>query len=241
MPVQAPLRCSILSSMSGVDSWAVTSSDHECGRACRLSRADLDFWKFLALTILPRPRRKRKAPRVWLTQRGSVFPGCRAVSPVAGAQEPLEAGPCPGENSSPGDRSPEAEEKQGLDRRCPTRGPDLALRELPLESRLMTPTELGRGGLEACGMYQGLGGGPSPQAWGRLAWAQQQPPRGPAPGICPTVGPGQRGRYVGRWPSCSARIRLGVSSGASAAICLCQSQCSGCRWGTGARWCLGWR
>lgn len=73
----------------------------------------------------------------------------------------------------------------------------------------------------------------TPQACGHLAWAQPWPPMGPAPGICPTVGPSRQGRCSGRWPSPGARIWLGVSSRASAAICLCQSQGSSCRWGAG--------
>ena len=71
--------------------------------------------------------------------------------------------------------------------------------------------------------------------------AQPQPPRGPTPGICPTVGPGWWGRCAGRWPSPSARIRLPVSSGASAAICPCQSQWWSCRWGPGWSWLSFWR
>lgn len=66
--------------------------------------------------------------------------------------------------------------------------------------------------------------------------AQPQPPRGPTPGICPTVGPGWWGRCAGRWPSPGARIRLPLSSGASAAICPCQSQRWSCRWDAGGGW-----
>lgn len=66
--------------------------------------------------------------------------------------------------------------------------------------------------------------------------AQPQPARGPTPGICPTVGPGWWGRCAGRWPSPGARIQLPVSSGASAAICLCHSQRWSCRWGAGGGW-----
>lgn len=104
-------------------------------------------------------------------------------------------------------------------------GPDWAVWSLCCGSRLMPPT--------SPGCAPGPGRGVHPQACGRLAWAQPQPPRGPAPGICPTVGPGWRGRCAGRWPSPGARIWLGVSSGASAAICPCQSQRSSCRWGAG--------
>lgn len=48
----------------------------------------------------------------------------------------------------------------------------------------------------------GPGPGVQPlQTSGRLAWIQLQPPEGPAPGICLTVGPGWWGRCAGRWPS----------------------------------------
>lgn len=43
---------------------------------------------------------------------------------------------------------------------------------------------------------------------------------------------GRRGRCIGRWPSPGARVWHSTASGASAAICQCQSsqQCC-CRWG----------
>lgn len=134
-PVCAPRHCSSFSSMSQMDGWGegVTSSECECSGAQGLSRAELDFWKFLTTSG---PGGRGKLPRVGSHGVNLFSPG--AVLCPEGQEHacPSEAALCPGENSSPADRKPEAEEKQCLVRECSTWGP---VWSFLCESRPRTP------------------------------------------------------------------------------------------------------
>ena len=92
----------------GGQAWGATSSERECSRAQGLSRAELDFWRSLTASG---PGGRGRLPGVG--SHGVNLFSLGAVLCPEGQEHtlPSEAALCPGENSCPADRIPEAEEK----------------------------------------------------------------------------------------------------------------------------------